>query len=151
MLGVGSCVDWLELKVEGKRVYGKAELAAFKGIAVFFYPKDFTRICTAQVCSFRDHYGEIRRWGGIAFGLSMDPIKKHADFKSAHRLPFDLISDRGGYLGKRFGVTRLGGWLWHKRATFILDSSLHIVEVIHDERNAEIHAERFIRYLESQD
>lgn len=149
MLRIGTCVDWLELKGEDNRLYGKTELSAFKAVALFFYPKDFTSICTAQVCSFRDRYEEIRRLGGVAFGISQDSKKKHGEFKRAHRLPYDLISDPNGNLGKRFGIARFGGWLWHKRVTFILDPSLCIAGIIHNERNAEIHADEFIRHLKT--
>lgn len=124
-------------------------MSAFKAVALFFYPKDFTSICTAQVCTFRDRYDEIRRLGGIAFGISQDSNKKHDAFKRTYRLPYDLISDPKGELGKHFGVTRFGGWLWHKRVTFILDSTLCIAGIIHDEKNAEIHADEFIRYLKT--
>ncbi len=150
MLSIGKSAEWLELDNGHGQVHDKTSLAAFKAIAIFFYPKDFTPTCTAQVCHFRDHYEEIRSLGGIAFGISMDTGSQHDRFQQRYKLPYDLITDKNGELGRRFGVRRLWGLLWLKRVTFVLDSSLVIIDVIHDERNAAIHAERFIEILRSR-
>jgi len=150
MLRVGTKVDWLKLNNGHGNVFDITNLSSYKAIALFFYPKDFTPVCTAQACTFRDHYGEIQRLGGVAFGISLDAGQKHDAFRRHYELPFELISDDEGHLGRCFGVRRLGGLLWHKRVTFVLDSSLQITDVIHDEKNAALHAERFIEILKSR-
>lgn len=120
-----------------------------KAIALFFYPMDFTRICTVQVCHFRERYDEICKLGGELFGVSLDDDATHNSFISKHQLPFPLIFDNRKKLGKQFGVLRLGGILRNKRATFVLSPAGIILDVIHNEFNAEVHADRFIEILES--
>ena len=39
------------------------------------------------------------------------------------RQPVPLIADEGSKIAKAFGLTRAGGWLPAKRATFVIDTS----------------------------
>ncbi|MBL7995681.1 peroxiredoxin [bacterium] len=129
--------------------YRLEQFRNLKAVALFFYPMDFTRICTAQACHFRERYEEIQKLGGELFGVSLDDNATHNSFISKHQLPFPLIFDNKKQLGKEFGVLRLGGILRNKRATFIISPEGIIVDVIHNELNAEIHADRFIDVLKS--
>ena len=36
------------------------ELKGKKNVVIYFYPKDFTLVCTKETCGFRDMYGELR-------------------------------------------------------------------------------------------
>lgn len=149
MLKTGDDVSSLQFEDSDGKRYVWNELRNYKAIAIFFYPKDFTSVCTAEVCHFRDRYEEIVQLGGAAFGVSLDGDGKHLEFEKTYRLPFKLIYDRGRVLGKIFGTLRLGGWLKHKRATFIIGSDGKILDVIHNELNADIHADRFIEILKT--
>jgi len=31
-----------------------------KACIIYFYPKDFTKVCTAEACDFRDQFGAFR-------------------------------------------------------------------------------------------
>ena len=53
--------------------------------------------------------------------MSKDSEERHASFRSTLELPFPLISDEGSRIAKAFGLTRAGGWLPSKRATFVID------------------------------
>ncbi|MBX7152965.1 redoxin domain-containing protein [bacterium] len=149
MLKTGDDVSTLQFEDSDGKRYTSNELKHYKAIAIFFYPKDFTSICTAEVCHFRDRYNEIVQLGGASFGVSLDGDGQHREFEKAYRLPFKLVYDRGKVLGKLFGTLRLGGLLKHKRATFIIGSNGRILDVIHNELNAEIHADRFIEILKA--
>jgi peroxiredoxin Q/BCP len=133
------------------RTYRLEDFSDKKAIALTFYPMDFTRICTAQVCHARDRYSEIRELGGEIFGVSMDSDEEHEAFIRRFELPFPLISDKNNALGKLFGTMRLGGILRNKRSTFILSPKGEILEAIHNELNADIHADRFIDILRTMD
>ena len=43
-----------------------------KKIVIYFYPKDNTSGCTAQACSLRDNYSELRKAGYEVIGVSVD-------------------------------------------------------------------------------
>ena len=55
--------------------------------------------------------------------MSKDSESRHAAFRSTLDLPFPLVADEGSRIAKAFGLTRAGGWLPSKRATFVIDSS----------------------------
>ena len=62
-------------------------------IVLYFYPKDNTSGCTAQACSLRDGYSELRAAGYEIIGVSRDSAKSHVGFRTKHELPFRLIAD----------------------------------------------------------
>ena len=43
-----------------------------KKIVIYFYPKDNTSGCTAQACSLRDNYSELRKAGYEVIGVSVE-------------------------------------------------------------------------------
>src|SRR5947208_15273777 len=73
-----------------------------KNVVVYFYPKDFTRGCTAEACEFRDSYEEFKHLGAEVIGISNDNQKSHDAFASEHKLPFILLSDPDGSGGKSY-------------------------------------------------
>lgn len=119
-----------------------------RAVVFFFYPANFTRGCTKEVCSFRDIYGEIEEAGGAIFGVSLDSEDSHEKFRAKHRLPFALISDESKTLSKAFDVLRLGGFLKVRRATFVVEPRTQkIVDAFSNELNMDVHGERVLKRL----
>ena len=81
-------------------------LSAYQGkkIVLYFYPKDSTSGCTAQACSLRDNYSELRKAGYEVIGVSVDNEKSHQKFIEKNNLPFTLIADTDKKLVEEFGV-----------------------------------------------
>jgi peroxiredoxin Q/BCP len=99
-------------------------LASFQGqwLVVFFYPKDDTPGCTAEACSFRDNYDDIKKLNASIVGISVDSSESHQKFKEKHNLPFMLLADEGGNVAKQYGA--LNNFLifkFAKRQSFIID------------------------------
>jgi peroxiredoxin Q/BCP len=94
-------------------------LAALKGKAVvlYFYPKDETAGCTKEACSFRDSWDAIAKTGAVLIGVSADTTDSHKSFAAHYRLPFLLISDPDGTIGRSYGVPFEGH---HRRETFVI-------------------------------
>lgn len=88
----------------------------------FFYPKDNTRHCTAEVCEFRDNYSEFKKLGAEVYGISPDSEGSHSDFSTKHNLQYTLISDKIGSLAKTFGVPKHLGFI-QGRVTFVIDKN----------------------------
>lgn len=81
-------------------------LSNYKGkkIVLYFYPKDNTPGCTAEACSLRDHYNELREAGYEVIGVSVDSAASHQKFITKHELPFTLIADTNKTLVEAMGV-----------------------------------------------
>ena len=91
-----------------------------QAVVLFFYPRDGTRFCTKEACSFRDSYQKFIDAGAAVVGVSSDSAESHRDFAHQHNLPFPLISDADGALRKAFGVPRTLG-LFPGRVTYVFD------------------------------
>ena len=50
-----------------------------KKVVLYFYPKDNTSGCTAEACSLRDNYAELKAKGYEVIGVSVDN-EKISDF-----------------------------------------------------------------------
>jgi peroxiredoxin Q/BCP len=94
-------------------------LAAAKGklVVIYFYPKDETAGCTKEACSFRDSWEAIAKTGAVLVGVSADTTDSHKAFAEHYKLPFALISDSDGTIGRLYGVP-FDGRL--KRRTFVI-------------------------------
>lgn len=103
MMNIGDRVeDLLGLDQDGREV----RLSDYPGrkVLLYFYPKDNTAGCTAQACSLRDGYAELRAAGYEVVGVSRDTAKSHRGFIDKHSLPFRLIADTDVRLNEQFGV-----------------------------------------------
>jgi peroxiredoxin Q/BCP len=77
---------------------------AGKKLVLYFYPKDMTSGCTAQACSLRDGYSELRKQGYEVLGVSVQDEKSHQKFIEKNQLPFHLIADTEQALSQTFGT-----------------------------------------------
>jgi alkyl hydroperoxide reductase subunit AhpC len=69
---------WTMLDQEGK----EHSLSDYTGewVVLYFYPKDDTPGCTKEACAFRDNLPKFKKINANVFGVSVDPVKKHAKF-----------------------------------------------------------------------
>jgi thioredoxin-dependent peroxiredoxin len=98
-------------------------LSDFRGrseVVLFFYPKDNSPVCAAEACSFRDSYEAFRDASAEVIGISADSSQSHERFAVRHRLPFVLLSDKGGVLRASYGVTKTLG-IFPGRSTYLID------------------------------
>lgn len=109
----------------------------YKGrkIALYFYPKDNTSGCTAEACSLRDGYEDLREAGYEIIGVSKDSAKSHKGFIEKHNLPFRLIADTETKLQELFGVWAEKSMYGRKymgtlRQTFLMDEDGVIEKII---------------------
>ncbi|MEJ7625003.1 MAG: peroxiredoxin [Pyrinomonadaceae bacterium] len=64
-----------------------------KPVVLLFYPGDNTPVCTAQLCSVRDHWSEYQATGAEVVGISTDTVESHKGFAEKNQLPLRLLSD----------------------------------------------------------
>ncbi len=112
-------------------------------LILFFYPKNFTSVCTKEVCEFRDAFAEFRDLNITVIGVSQDSIKSHLEFKKANKLPFELLSDPKGKVAKTYNATIpvLG---MNRRITYLLDAEHRIKGVFEDMFSAGKHVQAMI-------
>lgn len=124
-------------------------LRDFKGQALilFFYPKDFTKGCTAEACEFRDQFSEFRNMAVPVFGISRDDIPTHERFKQAYQLPFDLLSDPEGKICKAYDAL-IPLIKLPKRVTYLLDKDHRIAGVFEGLFENKKHVSAMIAKLE---
>ncbi len=69
---------------------------------VYFYPRADTPGCTTEAKRFRDRIDTFEQRGVTIIGISDDPIEDLAAFAEKHELPFDLLSDPDGEVGRAY-------------------------------------------------
>jgi thioredoxin-dependent peroxiredoxin len=118
LLAEGSAVpEVTALGSDGKPV----SLGSFRGkfLVVYFYPLDFAAGASAEAEEFRADYASYRKLGASIVGISTDDPRTHQEFATKYKLPYPLLSDRGGEVARAFGVPLTGGATRH--ATFLVD------------------------------
>ena len=127
---------------DGKRIrledfHGK------KNVVLFFYPKDETRVCTAEACGFRDMYEELVGQDTEVIGVSFDSNDSHGKFAKRHDLPYPLLPDEKGSLAKEYGAKSLVGGLLKmaSRVTFLIDKNGKVVGIFKNALSADVHVD----------
>jgi len=109
-------------------------------VVLYFYPADFTLVCTAQACQFRDAYEDLQGLGAAIVGVSTDDEGSHERFASQHRVPFSLLADPERKICDAYGVSAFFG-LRTIRKTFLIDRTGVVRGVYHHELSARAHVE----------
>lgn len=121
---------------------------AGRKLVLFFYPKDDTPGCTAEACSLRDGYDELRRQGYALLGVSPDSARKHQKFKAKYDLPFPLLADEDQQVSQAYGVWGPKKFMGRTfqgvhRTTFVIDAEGRIERVI-EKVNTKEHAQQIL-------
>ena len=95
-----------ELTASDGRKISSEGLRGQKNLVLYFYPADFTPVCTKETCGFRDAYQELSGQDTEVVGVSVDSTESHARFAEKYNVPFPLVSDedpagRAGKAGER--------------------------------------------------
>lgn len=143
MLKIGTKVNSFSLKDASGQTH---HLTDYRGqrVVIYFYPKDNTKACTTQACTFRDLDQIYRERKIKVIGISKDSTRSHQKFMDNYNLPFTLLSDENLEVIKYFGVwvekSMYGRkYMGVQRATFVLDEEgiiTHVFEKASPKENA---------------
>ncbi len=122
------------------------EFLGSKIVVLYFYPRDFSRGCTAEACAFRDSYDVFVEAGAQVIGISSQSIESHSKFALLNRLPFILLSDEGGKIRKLYGVPASFGLL-PGRVTYVIDKKGIVRHVFSSQVDAKKHIEEALRIV----
>lgn len=92
-----------------------------KVVALLFYPRDETLVCTRQLCSVRDHWADYLETGAEVVGISPGTAESHREFARNHSLPLPLLADTDGEVTKTYTAHR---WMpdWATRAIVVVSA-----------------------------
>ncbi|MDE1724725.1 MAG: peroxiredoxin [Thaumarchaeota archaeon] len=100
-----------------------------KEIILFFYIKDNTPGCTAEVKGVKENYQKISDKYEV-FGINHDSMKSHVDFCNKHDLPFRILSDPGKKVASMYDAKGALG-AYTKRITYLIGLDGKIKEIVH--------------------
>ncbi|QLH74533.1 MAG: peroxiredoxin [Methanomassiliicoccales archaeon] len=115
----GDRVPGFTLRDQDGKLVDMSEHIGKGKLVIYFYPADFTSICTMEARAFREMHEGFMREGAKVFGISSDSVESHKRFATEHELPFTLLSDPEGKVREMFGAVGIGGT--PARVTYVID------------------------------
>ena len=115
---VGNAAPDFELKDESGKPWRLSEQKG-KVVAMIFYPRDETPVCTKQMCSMRDRWADYESTGAEVVGISIGTVDSHKKFAEHHGLPQRLLADERGVVTKLYKMNSLLGV--SQRAVVVID------------------------------
>lgn len=142
-LKVGDKAPEFELAATGGKSVRLSDYAGTKNVVLYFYPRDFTPVCTKETCGFRDIYEDLRSGDTEILGVSVDPVDSHEKFAKKYGVDFPLLSDPNREISARYGAT---GFLRDlmgntSRVTFVIDKGGIVRDIIRGELSASKHVD----------
>ena len=94
MLDVGDTAPDFELTNKSGVVVTLNDLLLEGPLVLYFYPADFTSLCSTEACEIRDRHDELRAVSANVVGVSPQGESSHDRFRDKYELPFPLLDDR---------------------------------------------------------
>ena len=145
-IDVGDAAPELTLTTQNGEQIKLTDYQGQRAVVVFFYPRDGTPVCTKEACAFRDAYEDFVEAGAVVIGISGDSEARHQAFASNHRLPFVLVSDKGGKARRAFGVPKSMGLL-PGRVTYVIDREGIVRHVFSSQFAADRHVKEALEVI----
>ena len=88
-------------------------------VVLFFYPGDWSSVCTDQMGELQKEIGRFQEKGAKVLGISVDSPWSHAAWAEERGIEFPLLSDFGREVVEEYGVKHEAGF--PERAYFVVD------------------------------
>jgi peroxiredoxin len=88
-------------------------------VVLFFYPGDWSRVCTDQMGQLQQEIGRFEEKGATIMGISVDSPWSHRAWAEERGIEFPLLSDFQREVVEDYGVRHKRGF--PERAYFIID------------------------------
>ncbi len=89
-------------------------------VVLYFYPADFTPVCTREACAFRDRHEDLSNLDVVIVGISPQNQASHRRFAETYGVPFPLLCDTDKTVIRAYGVDGPLG-LGVRRVTYLID------------------------------
>lgn len=130
MLNIGDLAPDFELPDQDGRPVRLSEQLSRGSVLLYFYPADFTPVCTREACAFRDLHSDLAARAVTIFGISPQDSISHARFRAKHALPFTLLADPEKHVISAYGCDGLLGF-GVRRATYLIGRDRRILGAVH--------------------
>lgn len=96
------------------------QLASDRGrtVVIAFYPRDFTKGCTAQMQTFGEQYDSLFGPDVTLVAISTDSVTTHSRFAASLKLPFRLLSDPEQRVSKQYASKDGSGY--NRRTVYVV-------------------------------
>ena len=125
---VGDIAPDFELKSNSGENIKLSSYFGKKKVILFFYVKDNTPGCTAEIVGIRDHYPKVSNDYEV-FGINQDSVDSHIDFCQKHKLPFKILSDPGKKVASLYDAKGALG-MYTKRITYLIGLDSKIEKIV---------------------
>ena len=139
----GDTVSDFDLPDQDGKLVSSKDFRGKKVLVLYFYPADFTKVCTMEAVSFRQMHERFQAAGAEVVGVSSDDVRTHKEFAVDHELTFTLLSDEWEELRKAFGAYGIGGT--PARTTYVIDRDWKIRMVYNSLLRSKEHAEEAMK------
>jgi peroxiredoxin Q/BCP len=105
---VGDKAPDFKLQASDGKEYSLADFAGKKAVVIAWFPKAFTRGCTAECKNMRENGKAIKAYDVAYFTASVDDNKLNTDFAKSLDLDFPILSDPTKKTAEAYGVVHEG-------------------------------------------
>jgi len=88
-------------------------------VVLFFYPGDWSSVCTDQMSQLQEEIGRFQEKGAAVLGISVDSPWSHKAWAEERGIDFPLLSDFERKVVEEYGVKHEAGF--SERAYFVID------------------------------
>jgi peroxiredoxin Q/BCP len=89
-----------------------------KTVVLAFFPRDFTKGCTAEMQTFAEQYDSLFGPDVTVLGVSTDSLATHTRFAASLNLPFRLLSDPQQQVAARYAAKDRSGYM--RRVVYVI-------------------------------
>jgi peroxiredoxin Q/BCP len=101
---VGDKAPDFKLQASDGKEYSLSDFAGKKAVVIAWFPKAFTRGCTAECKNMKENGQAIKAYDVAYFAASVDDNKLNTDFAKSLDLDFPILSDPTKKTAEAYGV-----------------------------------------------
>lgn len=105
---VGDKAPDFKLQASDGKAYSLSDFAGKRAVVIAWFPKAFTRGCTAECKNMRESGEAIRAYDVAYFTASVDDNEKNTAFAKSLDLDFPILSDPTKDTARAYGVVHEG-------------------------------------------
>ena len=105
---VGDAAPDFKLKASDGKEYSLSQFKGQKPVVIAWFPKAFTRGCTAECKNMKERGEALRKFDVAYFTASVDNVADNTKFAESLSLDFPILSDPTKETAKAYGVVHDG-------------------------------------------